>query len=57
MGDWMMLASAVCGALAAGVLVAYGICLVMFAAFRMHAKQVTVKTAVRVAGSTTAVEG
>jgi hypothetical protein len=34
-----MLVCAVLAALAAGVLVAYGVCLGMFGLFRMHAKQ------------------
>jgi len=42
-------------ALAAGVLVAYGTCVAMFAAFRMHARQVAVtKPAASVATVTAA---
>lgn len=36
----VVLISAVLASLAAGVLVAYGICVAMFSAFRMHARQV-----------------
>lgn len=53
-----MLVCAVCGALAAGVLAAYGVCLGMFSIFRMHAKQVAVKrAAVRVQGAASVVGG
>lgn len=36
----VVLVSAVLASLAAGVLVAYGICVAMFKVFRIHAKQV-----------------
>jgi hypothetical protein len=55
--DLMMLVCAVLAALAAGVLVAYGVCLGMFGLFRMHARQVAVKQVVRVAQSASIVEG
>jgi hypothetical protein len=51
-----MLVCAVLAALAAGVLVAYGVCLGMFGLFRMHTKQV-VKAPVRVASGAKPVEG
>jgi hypothetical protein len=52
-----MLVCAVLAALAAGVLVAYGVCLGMFGLFRMHAKQATEAVAVRVASGVKVVEG
>ena len=36
----IMLVCAVLASLAVGVLVAYGVCMTMFAAFRMHVRQV-----------------
>lgn len=57
MTDSVMLVCAVLASLAAGVLVAYGLCLGMFAAFRMHAKQVAVKPAVRVQGTASVIGG
>lgn len=41
--DLIVLVCVVTAALAVGVLGAYGLCTVMFAAFRMHALQATVK--------------
>ena len=38
--DLIVLVCVVLAALAAGVLAAYGVCLAMFAAFRMHVRQV-----------------
>jgi hypothetical protein len=55
--DSIMLVCAVLASLAAGVLVAYSVCLGMFAAFRMHAKQVAVKPAVRVQGAASVIGG
>ena len=52
-----MLVCAVLASLAFGVLVAYGVCLAVLGLFRMHARQVAVKPAVRVSTSTTVVEG
>jgi hypothetical protein len=52
-----MLVCAVLAALAAGVLVAYGVCLSMFALFRMHARQAAVKSVVSVSSSASVVEG
>ncbi|RXH55637.1 hypothetical protein [Granulicella sibirica] len=40
MGVTILLACAVLASLTAGVLVAYGICILMFKAFRIHAMQV-----------------
>jgi hypothetical protein len=41
--DLIVLVCVVSAALAVGVLAAYGICMAMFAAFRMHARQTGVK--------------
>jgi predicted phage tail protein len=41
----IVLISAVLASLAAGVLVAYGICMAMFGVFRIHARQVAEKSA------------
>jgi len=46
--DSIVLVCAVLGALAAGVLAAYGVCLGMFAAFRIHAKQAATRTGAQV---------
>ena len=43
----IMLVCAVLMSLAVGVLVAYWVCLAMFEVFRMHARQVQAKRAVR----------
>jgi uncharacterized protein (DUF2062 family) len=56
MGDSVMLVCAVLASLAAGVLVAYGTCLAMFAMFRPRRPAVA-EPVVRVSGSTSAVEG
>ena len=50
----MMLVCAVLGSLAAGVLAAYGVCLGMFAIFRIHAEQAKAERAARL--QTTAVQ-
>ena len=55
--DSVMLVCAVLASLAAGVLVAYGVCLTMFGLFRIHARQVPVKSAVRVSQPAGIVEG
>ena len=57
MADLLMLVCAVLAALAAGVLVAYGVCLSMFALFRVHARQAAVKSVVSVSSSASVVEG
>jgi hypothetical protein len=57
LSDLVMLVSAVLAALAAGVLVAYGVCLAMFGFFRMQTRQVAVKPVVRATSSTSVVEG
>ena len=44
--DLIVLVCVVSAALAAGVLAAYGVCLAMFATFRMHVRQVALKTSV-----------
>jgi hypothetical protein len=43
----IVLVCAVLASLASGVLVAYGICMAMFAAFRMHVRQVAASTGAR----------
>jgi hypothetical protein len=53
----MVLVCAVLASLAAGILVAYGVCLGMFAAFRMHARQASVKTAAPIATTASGVAG
>ena len=57
--DLIVLVCVVLAALAAGVLAAYGVCLAMFAAFRMHVRQVTVGKSVAAvnapAGTATAI--
>jgi uncharacterized protein (DUF2062 family) len=55
--DLLMLVCAILAALAAGVLVAYGVCLSMFALFRMHARQAAVRSVVPVSSSASVVEG
>ena len=57
MSDFVMLVSAVLASLAAGVLVAYAVCVGMFGLFRMHARQAVVKAPVRVASGAKVVEG
>ena len=52
-----MLVCAVLASLAAGVLVAYGVCLGMFGLFRMHGASRQVKAPVRVASGGELVEG
>ena len=52
-----MLVCAVLASLAAGVLVAYGVCVGMFGLFRMHARQAAVEAPVRVASGAKIVEG
>lgn len=47
--DLIVLVCVVSASLAAGVLAAYGVCLAMFAAFRMHVSQITVSKAVTAA--------
>lgn len=42
----IMLVSAVLASMVFGVLVAYGVCMAMFKAFRMHAKQVAAERSV-----------
>jgi len=52
-----MLVCAVLASMAAGVLLAHGVCLALFGLFRTHARQVPVKSVVRVSQSTSVVEG
>ncbi len=54
--DLTMLVCAVLAALAAGVLIGYGVCLSMFALFRVHAGKATAKRPVSV-GAAVEVEG
>ena len=49
MNSSIMLVSAVLASLAVGVLVAYGVCIAMFSAFQMHARQIAGDAARRVA--------
>ena len=57
LSDMVMLVCAVLAtSLATGVLAAYGVCLAMFGLFRMHARQTTVKSPVRVSTPAEAVE-
>jgi len=56
LSDFVMLVCAVLASLAAGVLVAYGVCVGMFGLFRMHSRQ-AVKAPVRVASGAKTVEG
>jgi hypothetical protein len=51
------LVCAVLASLAVGVLVAYGVCIAMFGAFRMHVRQVAESSARSVGASTQVVEG
>ena len=53
----IVLVSAVLASLAAGVLVAYGVCIAMFGAFRMHARQVAEKSERKVVATAQVVEG
>jgi len=53
----IVLVCAVLASLAVGVLVAYGVCIAMFEAFRMHVRQVAQTTARRVIATTQVVEG
>lgn len=57
MSDSVMLVCAVFGALAAGVLAAYGVCLAMFAMFRTHARQAKAESMVRMDGTASIVGG
>lgn len=52
-----MLVCAVLASLAAGVLVAYGVCVGMFGLFRMRTRQAAVEAPVRVASGAKVVEG
>ncbi len=51
MSDSVMLVCAVLASLAAGVLVAYGVCLAMFRALHMGVQKTKVATAARVTGT------
>jgi hypothetical protein len=54
----IVLISAVLASLAAGVLIAYGVCVAMFGIFRIHARQVAaVRMARSVVAPTPVVEG
>ena len=57
--DLIVLVCVISAALAAGVLAAYGVCVAMFAAFRMHARQFADKRtgAPAVAAAPTVVQG
>ena len=53
----IVLICAVLASLAVGVLLAYGICLAMFNVFRIHARQVAVKSARGVVASARVIQG
>jgi hypothetical protein len=53
----IVLVCAVLASLAAGVLVAYGVCHGMFALFRIHARQVAVRSVESIAATAQIVEG
>jgi uncharacterized protein (DUF2062 family) len=53
----IVLICAVLASLAVGVLVAYGVCMGMFNVFRIHARQVAVRSARGVVASTRVVRG
>lgn len=55
--DLIVLVCVVLAALAAGVLAAYGVCLAMFAAFRMHVRQVAMGKSIASAASVTGAAG
>jgi hypothetical protein len=55
--DSIVLICAVLASMAAGVLIAYGVCLGMFRVFQMHAAQVEVKAERVVGGAAQIVEG
>jgi hypothetical protein len=57
LSDSVVLVCAVLASLASGVLVAYGLCVAMFAAFRIHAAQVTTQSKTRVTEPAQIVEG
>jgi hypothetical protein len=52
-----MLVSAVLASLAVGVLVAYGICIALFSAFQMHARQIAGDAARRVTAPAQVLKG
>lgn len=49
MANWIVLICAVLASLAGGVLLAYGVCVTMFTAFRLHSRNVALSTARRTA--------
>jgi hypothetical protein len=53
----IVLVCAVLASLAVGVLVAYGICIAMFSAFQMHARQVAGNAARQVASTAQVLKG
>jgi uncharacterized protein (DUF2062 family) len=53
----IVLICAVLASLAVGVLLAYGVCMAMFNVFRIHARQVAVKSARGVVASARVVQG
>jgi hypothetical protein len=57
MSDSVILVCAVCASLATGVLAAYGVCLSMFAAFRMGVRKPTAESMQQVGGAASIVEG
>ena len=57
MSDSVTLVCAVLASLASGVLLAYGVCLAVFALFRMHALRSPAPSQVRVTSRASVVEG
>ena len=57
MNDSVVLVCAVFASLASGVLLAYGVCQAIFALFRMHARQSSAPSQLRVASPASIVEG
>ena len=53
--NWIVLISAVLASLAAGVLVAHGVCVTMFRLFRMHAMQVAAERQARTVVAATSI--
>ncbi|WP_263384179.1 hypothetical protein [Granulicella arctica] len=57
MSTSIVLVCAVLASMAAGVLIAYGVCNAMFALFRIHARQVATRTSTSVVAAASIVEG
>ncbi|MEO8737262.1 MAG: hypothetical protein ABI380_12070 [Edaphobacter sp.] len=57
MNSSIVLICAVLASLAVGVLLAYGICMAMFSVFRIHARQVAIKSTRGVVAPSRVVQG